>query len=234
VQQARRINKQLGVRKLYAIKKEAIHLINKRIGRDKLFALLGRHGLLIRRRRKYACTTQSKHRFRKYDNKFKSLVIGRPHQAWVGDITYVRIRSGFAYLFLLTDAYSRKIVGWTLSTSLGIEGARKAAQMAIRQCPDLRGLIHHSDRGLQYCAPSYVRAMEAKGVQISMGEAGNCYDNAMAERVNGILKQEYNLEATFADFKEALKSAKEAVRDYNENRPHWSLQLQVPSVVHAA
>jgi transposase InsO family protein len=158
----------------------------------------------------------------------------RPHQAWVGDITYVRTRQGFVYLFLLTDAYSRKIVGWQLSRSQTVKAALRAAKMAIRQCPDTKGLIHHTDHGFQYCSPVYVKVTESRNIQPSMGETGNCYENAMAERVNGILKGEYGLDATFNNIQEALKATKQGIKDYNEQRPHWSLQLQIPSVVHAA
>lgn len=179
-------------------------------------------------------TTQSKHRFKVYKNKLLDFQLERPHQAWVCDITYVRVKKGFVYLFLITDAFSRKIVGWKLSNNLGIDSALLALQMAIRQCPNTKGLIHHSDRGFQYCSNHYVDKLKSKGIEISMAEAGNCYENAMAERVNGILKDEYGLEETFADEKEALKASIEAIEAYNEQRPHWSLNLQIPSKVHEA
>lgn len=225
----------LGVKKVYSKHGDAIHRINKSLGRDKLFDLLRSHNLLIRRRRKYAVTTQSKHRFKKYENKLKGFKASGPHQAWVGDITYLRTSKGFVYLFLLTDLFSRKIVGWNLSKSLAIEGALQTARMAVKQCPNTKGLIHHSDRGIQYCSPAYAGKMEKNGgMQMSMGEAGNCYDNAIAERVNGILKAEYGLDATFIDMEEALRATKESIKDYNEQRPHWSLKLRTPSVVHVA
>jgi putative transposase len=232
VQKARYTNKMLGTKKVYKKFYDSIHAIHPRLGRDKLFCLLGSRGLLIKRRRKYAITTQSRHRFKKYDNKMKEFKPQGVHQAWVGDMTYLRTRQGFGYLFLLTDAYSRKIVGWELTTSPGIEAALKAARMAIKQCSGTKDLIHHSDRGFQYCSPLYTSEMESKGIQMSMGEAGNCYDNAMAERVNGILKAEYGMDATFTNIGEALKATKESIKDYNEERPHWSLQLQIPSVLH--
>jgi putative transposase len=234
VQQERVRNKKLGVKKVYSKRRVCIHGINGSLGRDKLFDLLRKHGLLIKRRRKYAVTTQSSHRFKKYQNKMKGFKAARPHEAWVGDITYLRTRQGFVYLFLLTDAFSRKIVGWELNKSLGIEGALRAARMAIKQCPCTKALIHHTDRGFQYCSPIYVNQMESKGIQMSMAEAGNCYENAMAERVNGILKAEYGLDATFEDLREALQATRESIKDYNEQRPHWSLKLQIPSVIHAA
>jgi putative transposase len=233
VQSVRRTNKQMGAKKLYSLLGEQIHKIDPGMGRDKFFDLLGRWELLIRRRRKYAATTQSYHRFYKYPNKLQSFKAVRPHQVWVCDITYVRIKSGFAYLYLITDAYSRKIVGWQMSDNLGLSGAIGSLQQAIRQCPDCRGLIHHSDRGFQYCSNDYVRQLESRSIHISMAEAGNCYENALAERVNGILKQEYGLDETFVDIHEAAQAAREGIKSYNQERPHWSLNLQIPSVVHA-
>lgn len=234
VQQLRRSNKKMGGKKLYHLLQGEIHTIDGSMGRDKFFDLLRERGLLVERRRKYAVTTDSYHRFRVYNNKLADFMTTGPHQAWVCDITYVRIRSGFVYLFLITDAYSRKIVGWELSNSLGLEGALHSLGMAMRQCPDPEGLIHHSDRGFQYCSNVYVGRLKAKGIEISMAEAGNCYENAMAERVNGILKGEYGLEETFADEKEARQAVREGVSAYNEQRPHWSLGLQIPAKVHEA
>jgi transposase InsO family protein len=224
----------MGGKKLYHLLKPDIQNSVRGMGRDKFFDLLRARKLLVRRRRRYMVTTESKHRFKVYKNKLLDIAIERPHQAWVCDITYVRIKKGFVYLFLITDAYSRKIVGWKLSNSLGIESAMQALQMAIRQCPNAKGLIHHSDRGIQYCSTYYVEKLKSKGIEISMGEVGNCYENAMAERVNGILKDEYGLEETFADEKEAFKATAEAIEAYNEQRPHWSLNLQIPSKVHEA
>lgn len=224
----------MGGRKLYHLLQSDIERMDASMGRDKFFDLLRRRGLLVKGQRKYAVTTQSYHRFRVYTNKFSSMIIDQPHQAWVCDITYVRIKKGFVYLFLITDAYSRKIVGWQLSDSLGLEGALTSVAMAIKQCPSPQGLVHHSDRGFQYCSHDYVGRLQAKGIEISMAEAGNCYENAMAERINGILKGEYGLDETFADPTEALQAVREGIKAYNEQRPHWSLQLQTPSVVHAA
>lgn len=234
VQRVRRSNKKMGGKKLYHLLEADIHDIDVSMGRDKFFDLLRQWGLLVQRRRKYAVTTESRHRFRVYKNKLLDFVPGCPHQAWVCDITYIRIKTGFVYLFLITDAYSRKIVGWDLSNSLGLEGALQSLGMAIKQCPSPNGLIHHSDRGFQYCSHDYVAKLKAKGILISMAEAGNCYENAMAERVNGILKGEYGLDETFADEKEARQATAESIKTYNEQRPHWSLGLQIPAKVHEA
>jgi putative transposase len=234
VQGIRRGNKQMGGKKLYSLLKTDITGIDKRMGRDKFFRLLRNRGLLVKRRRKYAVTTQSHHRFRMHQNQLKDYVPSGAHQVWVCDITYVRVLNGFVYLFLLTDAYSRKIVGWELSGSLGLEGALCALRKAVTQCPSTKGLIHHSDRGFQYCANVYVSELRRGGIIISMGEAGNCYENAMAERVNGILKGEYGLDETFSDEKEALQAVREGIKAYNEQRPHWSLGLRIPAQVHEA
>jgi putative transposase len=233
IQQIRRSNKKMGGKKLYSLLQYQIQSIQPGMGRDKFFDLLGRRGLLVKRRRKYAVTTQSRHRFRTYSNMLLSFKANKPGQVWVCDITYIRVKQGFMYLFLITDGYSRKIVGWELSNSLGIEGAIKALQKAMKQCPESKGLIHHSDRGFQYCASHYTGRLKRKGIEISMAEAGNCYENAMAERVNGILKGEYGLDETFNDEQEALQATKEGIKSYNEQRPHWSLKLQIPAVVHA-
>ncbi len=222
----------MGTRKLYSLLADRIHLMDAAIGRDKFFDLLGRRELLVKRRRKYAVTTQSHHRFHKYTNQLLTFKSSQPHQVWVCDITYVRISSGFGYLFLITDGHSRKIVGWELTDNLGIQGAIKALGKAMRQCPDCTGLIHHSDRGFQYCSHAYVKRLKSRNIQISMAQAGNCYENAMAERVNGILKQEYGLDETYDDLRQATKAAREGIKSYNEQRPHWSLQLQIPSAVH--
>jgi len=227
-------HEQLGGKKLYELCKEKIHNIDDKVGRDKFFDILRRHRLLVKRRKKYVYTTDSYHRFKVYKNRFKEQLLTKAHQAWVSDITYVRTNKGFMYLFLLTDAYSRKIVGWSLSESLAIEGAIKALKMAMNQCANTQGLIHHSDRGIQYCCKEYVRVLTEAEIIISMTEENHCYENAIAERVNGILKMEYGLEETFTDTKRLLKATEEAVWLYNMQRPHWSLQLSTPHQIHQA
>lgn len=232
VQEKRRRHKRMGARKLYSLLDSDLNLLGGRLGRDKFFDLLRRQGMLVERRRKYAVTTQSYHRFRVYTNLLLGKVICKPHEVWVSDITYLRLDQGFVYLFLITDAYSRKVVGWSLSDNLGVKAAVQALKMAIVQCPKKKRLIHHSDRGFQYCSFEYVSMLKEKEIQISMAEAGNCYENAMAERVNGILKDEYGLDETFPNYQQALISVKEAIWSYNEYRPHWSLGLKIPSYVH--
>jgi putative transposase len=232
VKQIRREHVKLGTRKLFYELRVELHKCGRGFGRDKFFDLLRYHDLLVKRRRKYAVTTNSDHHFYKYKNQLAVATITAPDQAWVSDITYLRTQKGFAYLSLVTDVYSRKIVGWDVNVSLGVEGSLKAAKKALEQCSKPKGLIHHSDRGIQYCCYAYSNMLKAKGVTISMGEAGNCYDNAIAERVNGILKDEYLLDAEFVNIEHAIKATKQAVYLYNYKRPHWSLKLKKPAEVH--
>lgn len=234
VQEQRRVHKKIGTRKLLFMLGPDLASNEIMVGRDKFFELMRRHDLLIKRRRKYAVTTDSDHGFRTHKNRIIDWAPKRPNELWVSDITYIRTRPGFVYLSLLTDGFSRKIVGWNLSKSLSIEGARNALCMALRQKKDGSKLIHHSDRGIQYCCKEYTRLLRKKKVDISMAAAGNCYENAMAERVNGILKGEYGLDETFADERQALMATRQAITAYNEKRPHWSLGLRIPAVVHAA
>lgn len=232
VKQIRQEQVKLGTRKLYHELREVIEQLGGGIGRDKFFDLLRRHDLLIKRRRKYAVTTQSGHPYYTYSNQLEQATITAPNQAWVSDITYLRTRKGFVYLSLITDAYSRKIVGWQLDKSLGVENCIQALKKALNQCKDSRGVIHHSDRGIQYCCYAYTDILRDKGINISMGAVGNCYDNAMAERVNGILKQEYLLDSEFVNIQQAIAATSQAVYLYNYKRPHWSLNLKKPAEVH--
>jgi putative transposase len=211
-----------------------LHKIDPGIGRDKFFDILRKKKLLVKRRKKYIYTTDSFHRFRVYKNALKNKMLTTANQAWVSDITYLRVKGGFMYLFLITDAYSRKITGWSLSDSLAIEGAINALKMAIKQCGQTKGIIHHSDRGIQYCSNEYVNLLKKFNMTISMTEENHCYENATAERVNGILKEEFMLDSEFADKAIALRAVKEAIETYNTKRPHWSLKLYTPQQVHQA
>lgn len=211
-----------------------MHKIDPGLGRDKFFDILRKKKLLVKRRKKYVYTTDSFHRFRVYKNALKNKSLTRANQAWVSDITYLRVEGGFAYLFLITDAYSRKIIGWSLSDSLAIEGAIIALRMALKQCAETKGIIHHSDRGIQYCSKEYVALLTKSSITISMTEENHCYENSKAERVNGILKEEFLLDSEFADKKVALKAVGEAIGTYNKKRPHWSLKLCTPEQVHLA
>lgn len=234
VNDLRRHHPRIGGKKLYFLLKDDIERAGIKMGRDKFFELLRRNGLLVKRRRKYVYTTDSFHHFRVHKNLIKHCSLTKAHQGWVSDITYIRTAKDFAYLFLITDAYSRKIVGWHLSDSLKIAGAISALKMAIRQCPETKELIHHSDRGIQYCSKDYVKLLKKSKIKISMTEENHCYENATAERMNGILKQEYGLDETFLSEGIAFKAVKEAITSYNMERPHWSLNLATPQQMHIA
>lgn len=235
VGEIRRQQPRIGGKKLYSLLKDDLEqLYNGGIGRDKFFDILRINGLLIKRVKKRVTTTNSYHRFYKYGNKLKDKVVSGPHQAYVSDITYLRTRQGFVYLFLQTDVYSRKITGWEVSQSLSIEGAIKALQMSLKQCPDTQGVIHHSDRGIQYCSNEYVAILKQHQMQISMTEQNHCYENAIAERVNGILKEEFLLNEEFVDKASVYKAVSQAIYCYNYHRPHWSLNLSTPQQVHMA
>jgi putative transposase len=230
----RRLMPKLGGKKLYSLLKGDLEKLESKTGRDKFFDILRKRKLLVKRKKKHAVTTNSYHRFYKYKNKFKDKMLTAANQAYVSDITYLRTRQGFVYLFLQTDAYSRKIVGWDLSYSLAIEGAIKALKMTLKQCLDPKGVIHHSDRGIQYCSKDYVKILVDQKMEISMTEENHCYENSIAERVNGILKDEFFLDEIFENKEAALKAVKQAIETYNTHRPHWSLKLLTPQQIHRA
>ena len=203
-----------------------------KVGRDTLFNVLREHKMLTLRKKYSMKTTNSHHRFYKYNNIIKDLEITRPNQVWASDITYVRTVNGFCYLALITDMYSRKIVGYDLSDSLELKGCVRALNKAIYQAKNINGLIHHSDRGIQYCSNVYTQILKRKKIDISMTEENHCYENAMAERVNGILKDEFYLDQTFANVAHAKRAAKNAVKLYNEIRLHLSLDYKTPNMVY--
>ena len=234
VNDIRRYQPRIGGKKLYHLLRNDLHKVDPGLGRDKFFDILRKKKLLVKRRKKYVYTTNSFHWLKVYKNALKNKVLTGPNQAWVSDITYLRINKGFVYLFLITDAYSRKITGWSLSDSLSIEGAINALKMAIKQCPKTNGVIHHSDRGIQYCSNAYVDLLKKSNMTISMTEENHCYENSVAERVNGILKGEFLLDEKFTSKELALKAVKEAINTYNTKRPHWSLGLSTPQQVHLA
>jgi len=224
----------VGTRKLHRMVNERLKPEGIEVGRDHLFELLRAYNLLIHRRRHPKQTTDSRHRLRKYRNLIRDLALTRPNQAYVADITYVETREGFCYLALIMDAYSRKIVGYDLSRSLSMEGCLRALQMALAALSGPVELIHHSDRGIQYCSHAYVDLLMKHGVRISMTEEQHVYENAQAERVNGILKSEFLLGEILTSYEVAKKLAAEAIKIYNEERLHLSLDYQTPETVHAA
>jgi putative transposase len=234
VSRERFLQPKLGTRKLLSILRDEFSAEAVRIGRDRLFDVLRRYKMLIIKHRGFRPrTTDSRHRFGIYDNLLKEALLTASHQAVVSDITYIRTEEGFMYVSLVMDAYSRAIVGYDCSESLCAEGAMRAIRMAIRELGDCRGLIHHSDRGLQYCCVEYVKMLKNSGMRISMTQENHCYENASAERLNGILKQEYGLGNCFLRKSEVAGALGEAVELYNWRRPHQSLGYRVPMEVHA-
>jgi len=202
------------------------------IGRDRLISLLRQHKLLIERRKRYARTTDSRHSFRTYPNLLGEATISSPNEVWASDITYVHTDEGFLYLSLIMDAFSRKVVGYNVEEHLWADGNIKALRMALRDLPKNKCPIHHSDRGKQYCSRKYVKMLNGRGCKISMTEDQHCYENAMAERLNGILKQEYMLNARFKTRRQAKKACIQAIDLYNEERPHVMLDMMTPQIVH--
>lgn len=224
----------IGVRKLHKMVTPTLRAQGIKIGRDQLFALLRRHDLLIAFRKRYVRTTNSYHRFRTYHNLIRGLAITGPHQVLVSDITYIDTVEGFCYLALITDAYSRKIVGYAISQSLSIEFCLEALQQALTGVANPAQLIHHSDRGIQYCSHAYVALLQQHQVNISMTEQNHVYENALAERVNGILKTEFLLGEKLISFAVAKELVKQAIKIYNEERPHMSIAYLTPQLKHAA
>jgi putative transposase len=232
VRRLRQRQPRLGARKLLWLLQPLLASLGVRLGRDRLFAVLREHGLLIAPRRSGARTTQSKHGFAVAENVLKQTSLSRPNQAWVSDITYIRTLEGFCYVALITDAYSRAIVGFDVSASLSIEGSLRALTRAIGSQPTVDGLLHHSDRGVQYCSTDYRQLLAEHQITVSMAAVGDPYENAIAERVNGTLKHELALAATFRTRDDAARAVREAVEIYNHERPHLSLNYQTPSAVH--
>lgn len=227
VRQIRQRHPRLGTRKIHQMLSKA----NKMpFGRDKFFDFLGRQGLLVKPKKRGHRTTESG--WWRCENLLKEFNATAPHQVWVSDITYLETEQGFAYLFLITDAFSRTIVGYHLAPDLRAEGAVVALNMALRQRPTRAPLIHHSDHGLQYTSKLYRSLLRRHHIRSSMGEVGNCYDNALAERMNGILKIEYLLDSRFVSFRQAQMAVRQAVWLYNHERPHLALRYQVPMAVH--
>ncbi|RED44314.1 transposase InsO family protein [Seonamhaeicola aphaedonensis] len=213
--------------------KEELNKRNIKIGRDKFFTVLRSHKLLVRKTKQFHITTNSKHHFYKYRNLVKDKVPTRPEQLWVSDITYIKTQNGHNYLALVTDAYSKKIMGYKLDNHMKTELCLEALKMAIknRKYPDQK-LIHHSDRGFQYCNPAYSKFAEENSITLSMTEQYDPYENAVAERINKTLKYEYGLKQTIKDTKLAQKMTKKAIFIYNNLRTHWSLNLNTPMQVH--
>lgn len=234
VLQIRKNHRRIGTRKLMKMLGPALIGHQIKLGRDKLFDLLADHHLLIRRRRRNIRTTFSNHWLRKYPNLIVGKVLSVPNQLWVSDITYWRVGRYRVYITFITDAYSHKITGYNLAQTLEALESVKALKMAISSLPESsNNLIHHSDRGLQYCCHEYVGLLSGNAIQISMTESGDPLENPVAERVNGIMKQEYLDPQGLKSMKEAIAYLHQAIRLYNTERPHMSISYYTPEKVHS-
>lgn len=223
----------LGTRKLLFLLDTELRSHHIHIGRDALFDLLGAHKLLIRQRKRKIVTTNSRHWMRKYANLIKNVEIIRPEQVWVSDITYIRMNNQWGYLSMITDAFSRKIMGYCFRNDLSAQGCVEALQMALsnRQYNEEK-LIHHSDRGTQYCCKDYIDLLTSTGVSISMTENGDPYENALAERMNGIIKNEFNLHNSHLSFDDTHHLIIRSIDAYNRQRPHGSCDYLTPLKAH--
>jgi putative transposase len=221
-----------GGRKIYHMISEELEQNGIKMGRDKLFSFLRSEHLLIPNRKKYHKTTNSRHWMRKYPNIIKELDVHRPEQVWVADITYLRVKKKHYYLHLITDAYSKKIVGFKLADNMLAETTLEALKYAVKKRRYTSELIHHSDRGLQYCSSIYTEMLLKSQIKISMTEEYDPYENAVAERVNGILKAEFGLDDVFDNFELLKLQVVQAIALYNQLRPHMSIGLLTPNQAH--
>lgn len=231
VSEVRKKLPKIGVRKLYHILGPSLEFLPYKISRDKMFKLLRDNDMLIKVKRRFTRTTYTDFNNPVYPNLIKDLKVTRPNQVLVSDITYIRHSFGFAYLSLVCDLYSRKILGFHVSNNLSATGSFNALRMAFEKIDscDLKRMIHHSDRGCQYTSQPYTEYLKSYGCKISMSSKGNPYENAVMERINGILKEEFFLGNNFSDIQSIKKAVKQAVMLYNEERPHLSLAYKTPS-----
>ena len=225
VDQIRQKLPRVGTRKL-------MHMIETKIGRDHLFAVLRWHRKLVPLKRRYHVTTNSRHGYLRHQNLIKEKKPERPNEQYVSDITYVATQQGYGYLSLVTDRYSRLIVGYDFSRSLVVEGSMRALKMALKQRKRDEETIHHSDRGVQYSCHAYINCLKSHGVIPSMTQENHVYENGMAERVNGILKTEFGLNKRLKSYKAAKKLIQQSIELYNSYRPHMALEYKTPLQVH--
>ena len=233
VKHKRKTFPRMGAKKLFFLLQHELAQLPCSIGRDKFISILRKHHLLVKKRKNYHTTTMSKHRFYKHPNLIKDLIIHKPEQVWVSDITYIKTEQGHNYLHLVTDAYSKQIMGYELSDNLKAESSLKALKMAIsNRKHQHNNIIHHSDRGFQYCSGLYTNHLSKHGFKISMTEKYDPYENAIAERVNGILKDEFDLLNGFKNHLQAVKEVKKSIQLYNQERPHLSCGMLTPEQAH--
>jgi putative transposase len=231
----RKDHPRMGVRKLYFMIKEDLSGMNIKMGRDALFDLMSSEQMLVQRRKRRHITTNSNHWYRKYPNLIRDITPDGPNQIWVSDITYIKTPREFLYLFLITDAYSKKILGYRLAKTLDSIHAVNSLQDAVESaCQPITGLIHHSDRGIQYCSKEYTDMLNYHGVLISMTENGDPLENAIAERVNGILKEEYLNDEVRSQRHLGIDRLTNAIDKYNSQRPHLSCNMMTPELAHSS
>jgi transposase InsO family protein len=232
VRAERAVQPRLGGKKLHRLLRPELEEAGVRIGRDRFFEVLEEKGLLLDPLPKSPRTTNSRHSLPVFRNLIADRELTGPNQAWVSDITYIRTDEGFLYLSLITDAWSRKIVGYHAGDTLETEGCLRALERAVKELMGEVFPVHHSDRGCQYCSHAYTGKLREYGLGISMTEEMHCYENAKAERVNGILKQEYYLGGCFRTKKQAVEAVDQAVNLYNTRRPHLALNYKTPEAAH--
>jgi putative transposase len=234
VVEERQMQPRLGTRKLRVRLKEELEKAGVQMGRDRFFEVLREKDLLVKPyRAEYPATTNSSHNLPLFHNRVRELEVQEPHQVWVSDLTYLRTQEGHLYLSLITDRKSRKIVGYHCGETLETSGCLQALEMALQQLPKGARPIHHSDRGCQYCSKEYVNKLTERGLTVSMTEEDHCAENALAERMNGILKSEYGLGYRLGSQALARALVKQAVHLYNTRRPHLALEMKTPEQVHA-
>jgi len=233
VKRERRMQPRIGGRKLLHLLSPELAEAGVKVGRDRFFEVLAEADLLVVPKPGRPHTTNSRHCLPVFSNLLASRVLQAPNEAWASDLTYIRTDEGFLYASLITDAFSRKIVGYSIGDTLEAEGCLKALDLALSELSEDKHPIHHSDRGTQYCCHDYVDRLRSRNMPISMTEVMHCYENALAERVNGILKQEYEMDRTFRTKAQARVAFLQAVWLYNNRRPHLSLNYRFPADVHA-
>jgi putative transposase len=229
----RRYQPRLGTRKLRHMLQGALTEAGVRLGRDRFFGLLRKEDLLVGRLpREWVSTTCSQHKLPVHPNLIREMAVSGPNQVWVVDLTYIRTEEGFMFLALVTDKGSRKIVGYHCAENLEAGGCVRALRMALAELPSQARPIHHSDRGTQYCSHEYGNVLAERGLPISMTEKNHCAENALAERMNGILKSEYGLGGRLQSKKQARYAVDHAVATYNQRRPHTCLEMRTPEQAH--
>ena len=233
VDQQRKLLPRIGTRKIYYLIKGDLRRQQLKCGRDQLFALMRLYGLQVKPRRRYVQTTMSKHYLRKWPNMIKGMKASECNTIWVSDITYLKTEEGNCYLNMVTDACSRKIVGYAVADTMEAESMIGALKMALAQRPNKnRQIIHHSDRGIQYCGKEYELVSSKNNVRLSMTENGDPYENALAERMNRTIKEEFGMDKVLKTRKEAKELAAQGIFLYIQKRPHLALQMQTPNQVH--